>query len=165
MSRQFKFETLSVHAGQENNDVFGSRGVPIYKTTSYMFKNSKHAADLFDLKELGYIYTRLGDPTTDVLEKRITAMENGKSSIAVSSGTSAIFNTMITICEAGDEILSSFSLYGGTYSQFAAILPKFGINTNFVDAKDPKNFEHAITKKTKAISLNSSGKSYAHFKP
>ena len=151
MSRQLKFETLSVHAGQENNDVFGSRGVPIYKTTSYMFKNSKHAADLFDLKELGYIYTRLGDPTTDVLEKRITAMENGKSSIAVSSGTSAIFNTMITICEAGDEILSSFSLYGGTYSQFAAILPKFGINTNFVDAKDPKNFEKAITKKTKVI--------------
>ena len=151
MSRQLKFETLSVHAGQENNDVFGSRGVPIYKTTSYMFKNSKHAADLFDLKELGYIYTRLGDPTTDILEKRITAMENGKSSIAVSSGTSAIFNTMITICEVGDEILSSYSLYGGTYSQFAAILPKFGINTNFVDAKDPKNFEKAITKKTKAI--------------
>lgn len=151
MSRQLKFETLSVHAGQENNDVFGSRGVPIYKTTSYMFKNSKHAADLFDLKELGYIYTRLGDPTTDILEKRITAMENGKSSVAVSSGTSAIFNTMITICEAGDEILSSYGLYGGTYSQFAAILPKFGINTNFVDAKDPKNFEKAITKKTKVI--------------
>ncbi|WP_302279268.1 O-acetylhomoserine aminocarboxypropyltransferase/cysteine synthase family protein [Brachyspira pilosicoli] len=151
MSRELKFETLSVHAGQENNDVFGSRGVPIYKTTSYMFKNSKHAADLFDLKELGYIYTRLGDPTTDVLEKRITAMENGKSSIAVSSGTSAIFNTMITICESGDEILSSYSLYGGTYAQFAAILPKFGISTNFVDAKDPKNFEKAITKNTKVI--------------
>ncbi|OEJ13671.1 O-acetylhomoserine aminocarboxypropyltransferase [Brachyspira hampsonii] len=151
MSRELKFETLAAHAGQDSNDIFGSRGVPVYKTTSYLFRDSKHAADLFGLKELGYIYTRLGDPTADVLEKRITAMEGGKASIAVSSGTNAIFYTIITICEAGDEIVSAFNVYGGTYSQFAAILPKLGINTKFVDAKDPANFAKAITDKTKLI--------------
>ncbi|MEI0529828.1 O-acetylhomoserine aminocarboxypropyltransferase/cysteine synthase family protein [Brachyspira intermedia] len=151
MSRELKFETLAAHAGQDYNDTFGSRGVPVYKTTSYLFRDSKHAADLFDLKELGYIYTRLGDPTADILEKRITAMEGGKASIAVSSGTNAIFYTIITICEAGDEIVSAFNVYGGTYSQFGAILPKFGINTKFVDAKDPENFAKAITDKTKLI--------------
>ncbi|CRF34856.1 O-acetylhomoserine (thiol)-lyase [Brachyspira suanatina] len=151
MSRELKFETLAAHAGQDYNDTFGSRGVPVYKTTSYLFRDSKHAADLFDLKELGYIYTRLGDPTADVLEKRITAMEGGKASIAVSSGTNAIFYTIITICEAGDEIVSAFNVYGGTYSQFGAILPKLGINTKFVDAKDPENFAKAITDKTKLI--------------
>ena len=151
MSRELKFETLAAHAGQEHNDTFASRGVPIYRTSSYLFRDSKHAADLFGLKELGYIYTRLGDPTADVLEKRITALEGGKASIAVSSGTNAIFYTIITICEAGDEIVSSYSLYGGTYSQFAAILPKLGINTTFVDAKNPENFAKAITDKTKAI--------------
>ena len=151
MARELKFETLAAHAGQDFDDKFGSRGVPIYKTTSYLFKNSKHAADLFDLKELGYIYSRMGDPTTDVLEKRITAMEGGKASIAVSSGTNAIFYTIITICEAGDEIVSAFNVYGGTYSQFGAILPKFGINTKFIDAKDPNNFAKAITDKTKLI--------------
>lgn len=151
MSRELKFETLSAHAGQDFNDIFGSRGVPVYKTTSYLFRDSKHAADLFDLKELGYIYTRLGDPTADVLEKRITAMEGGAASVAVSSGTNAIFYTIITICEQGDEIVSAFNLYGGTYSQFAAILPKFGINTKFADAKDPNNFAKAITDKTKLI--------------
>ncbi|KLI52992.1 O-acetylhomoserine aminocarboxypropyltransferase/cysteine synthase family protein [Brachyspira hyodysenteriae] len=151
MSRELKFETLAAHAGQDYNDTFGSRGVPVYKTTSYLFRDSKHAADLFDLKELGYIYTRLGDPTADILEKRITAMEGGKASIAVSSGTNAIFYTIITICEAGDEIVSAFNVYGGTYSQFGAILPKLGINTKFVDAKDPENFAKAITDKTKLI--------------
>ena len=151
MSRELKFETLAAHAGQEHNDTFASRGVPVYRTSSYLFRDSKHAADLFGLKELGYIYTRLGDPTADVLEKRITALEGGKASIAVSSGTNAIFYTIITICEAGDEIVSSYSLYGGTYSQFAAILPKLGINTTFVDAKNPNNFAKAITDKTNAI--------------
>ncbi|MEI0564800.1 O-acetylhomoserine aminocarboxypropyltransferase/cysteine synthase family protein [Brachyspira pulli] len=151
MSRELKFETLAAHAGQDFEDTFGSRGVPIYRTTSYLFKNSKHAADLFDLKEMGYIYSRMGDPTTEVLEKRITAMEGGKASVAVSSGTNAIFYTIITICEAGDEIVSAFNVYGGTYSQFGAILPKFGINTKFVDAKDPNNFAKAITDKTKLI--------------
>lgn len=151
MSRELKFETLAAHAGQDYNDTFGSRGVPVYKTTSYLFRDSKHAADLFDLKELGYIYTRLGDPTADILEKRITAMEGGKASIAVSSGTNAIFYTIITICEAGDEIVSAFNVYGGTYSQFGAILPKLGINTKFVDAKEPENFAKAITDKTKLI--------------
>ena len=157
MSRELKFETLAAHAGQQDlNDAFGSRGVPIYKTTSYLFKNSKHAADLFGLRELGYIYTRLGDPTADVLEKRITAMEGGKASVAVSSGTNAIFYTIITICEAGDEIVSAYNLYGGTYSQFAAILPKLGINTTFVDAKDPQNFAKAITDKTKLLFIEPS---------
>lgn len=151
MSRELKFETLAAHAGQDYNDAFASRGVPVYRTSSYLFRDSKHAADLFGLKELGYIYSRLGDPTADVLEKRITALEGGKASIAVSSGTNAIFYTIITICEAGDEIVSSYNLYGGTYSQFAAILPKLGINTIFVDAKNPENFAKAITDKTKAI--------------
>lgn len=151
MSRELKFETIAAHAGQDFDDKFGSRGVPVYRTTSYLFRDSKHAADLFDLKELGYIYSRMGDPTTDVLEKRITAMEGGLASIAVSSGTNAIFYTIITICEAGDEIVSAFSLYGGTYSQFGAILPKFDINTKFVDAKNPENFANAITDKTKLI--------------
>ena len=151
MSRELKFETIVAHAGQDFDDKFASRGVPVYRTTSYLFRNSKHAADLFDLKELGYIYSRMGDPTTDVLEKRITAMEGGLASVAVSSGTNAIFYTIITICEAGDEIVSAFSLYGGTYSQFVAILPKFGINTKFVDAKNPENFANAITDKTKLI--------------
>lgn len=151
MSRELKFETLAAHAGQNFEDPFGSRGIPVYKTTSYLFRNSKHAADLFDLKELGYIYTRLGDPTADILEKRITAMEEGKASIAVSSGTNAIFYTIITICEAGDEIVSAFNVYGGTYSQFAAILPKFGINTKFADSKNPESFAKAITDKTKLI--------------
>ncbi|MEI0525810.1 O-acetylhomoserine aminocarboxypropyltransferase/cysteine synthase family protein [Brachyspira murdochii] len=151
MSRELKFETIAAHAGQDFDDKFGSRGVPIYRTTSYLFRDSKHAADLFDLKELGYIYSRMGDPTTDVLEKRITAMEGGLASIAVSSGTNAIFYTIITICEAGDEIVSAFNVYGGTYSQFGAILPKFGINTKFVDAKNPENFAKAITDKTKLI--------------
>lgn len=151
MSRELKFETIAAHAGQDFDDKFASRGVPVYRTTSYLFRNSKHAADLFDLKELGYIYSRMGDPTTDVLEKRITAMEGGLASVAVSSGTNAIFYTIITICEAGDEIVSAFSLYGGTYSQFGAILPKFGINTKFVDAKNPENFANAITDKTKLI--------------
>ncbi|WP_157153711.1 O-acetylhomoserine aminocarboxypropyltransferase/cysteine synthase family protein [Brachyspira murdochii] len=151
MSRELKFETIAAHAGQDFDDKFGSRGVPVYRTTSYLFRNSKHAADLFDLKELGYIYSRMGDPTTDVLEKRITAMEGGLASIAVSSGTNAIFYTIITICEAGDEIVSAFNVYGGTYSQFGAILPKFGINTKFVDAKNPENFANAITDKTKLI--------------
>ncbi|WP_295163554.1 O-acetylhomoserine aminocarboxypropyltransferase/cysteine synthase family protein [uncultured Brachyspira sp.] len=151
MSRELKFETLAAHAGQDFEDPFGSRGIPVYKTTSYLFRNSKHAADLFDLKELGYIYTRLGDPTADILEKRITAMEEGKASIAVSSGTNAIFYTIITICEAGDEIVSAFNVYGGTYSQFAAILPKFGIDTKFADSKNPESFAKAITDKTKLI--------------
>lgn len=151
MSRELKFETLAAHAGQNFEDSFGSRGIPVYKTTSYLFRNSKHAADLFDLKELGYIYTRLGDPTADILEKRITAMEEGKASIAVSSGTNAIFYTIITICEAGDEIVSAFNVYGGTYSQFAAILPKFGIDTKFADSKNPESFAKAITDKTKLI--------------
>ncbi|PCG20118.1 O-acetylhomoserine aminocarboxypropyltransferase/cysteine synthase family protein [Brachyspira sp. G79] len=151
MSRELKFETIAAHAGQDFDDKFASRGVPVYRTTSYLFRNSKHAADLFDLKELGYIYSRMGDPTTDVLEKRITAMEGGLASIAVSSGTNAIFYTIITICEAGDEIVSAFNVYGGTYSQFGAILPKFGINTKFVDAKNPENFAKAITDKTKLI--------------
>ncbi|WP_300758089.1 O-acetylhomoserine aminocarboxypropyltransferase/cysteine synthase family protein [uncultured Brachyspira sp.] len=151
MSRELRFETIAAHAGQDFDDKFGSRGVPVYRTTSYLFRDSKHAADLFDLKELGYIYSRMGDPTTDVLEKRITAMEGGLASIAVSSGTNAIFYTIITICEAGDEIVSAFNVYGGTYSQFGAILPKLGINTKFVDAKNPENFAKAITDKTKLI--------------
>lgn len=145
-----RFETLAVHAGA-NIDESMSRGVAVHRTSAYVFKNAKHASDLFALKEIGNIYTRLGDPTADMLEKRISALEGGKASVALSSGTSAIFYTIITICEEGDEIVSSFNLYGGTYTQFASILPKFGINTKFVDAKNPDNFKNAITDKTKLI--------------
>ncbi|MCU0608176.1 MAG: O-acetylhomoserine aminocarboxypropyltransferase/cysteine synthase [Chitinispirillaceae bacterium] len=154
--KPYHFETLALHAGQVP-DATLSRGVPVYRTTSYLFKNTEHAANLFALKELGNIYTRLMNPTTDVLEQRITQLEGGAASVAHSSGTAAIFNTIITLAQQGDEIVSANNLYGGTYTQFDAILPKFGIKVNFVDPKDPKNFEKAITPKTRALFIETIG--------
>jgi O-acetylhomoserine (thiol)-lyase len=122
-----------------------------------VFKNTEHAANLFALKELGNIYTRLGGPTQDLLEQRVTALEGGAASVALASGTSAIFYSIITLAEAGDEIVSANNLYGGTYTQFDAILPRLGINVKFVDPKDPSNFEKAITDKTRAFYLESIG--------
>ncbi|MGY8827110.1 MAG: O-acetylhomoserine aminocarboxypropyltransferase/cysteine synthase family protein [Candidatus Latescibacterota bacterium] len=146
-----KFETLCLHAGQEPDPTTMSRGVPVYRTTAYTFKNTEHAANLFALKELGNIYSRIMNPTQDVLEQRMAALDGGMAALAVSSGTSAIFYAAINLCQAGDEIVSANNLYGGTYTQFNDILPQFNINTTFVDPKDPENFAKAITPKTKLI--------------
>lgn len=152
----YRFETLALHAGQ-TIDATQSRGVPVYRTSSYVFKNTEHAANLFALKELGNIYTRLMNPTTDVLEQRVSQLEGGAASVAVASGTSAIFYSIITLAEAGDDIVSANNLYGGTYTQFDAILPKFGINVKFVDPKDPANFENAIGPRTRALFIETIG--------
>ena len=155
-SKPYRFETLALHAGQVP-DATLSRGVPVYRTSSYLFKNTEHAANLFALKELGNIYTRIMNPTTDVLEQRVTQLEGGAASVALASGTAAIFYAVITLAQAGDEIVSANNLYGGTYTQFDAILPQFVITTLFVDPSDPKNFEKAITDKTRAIFIETIG--------
>ena len=155
-AKPYHFETLALHAGQ-SLDATLSRGVPVYRTTSYVFKNTEHAANLFALKELGNIYTRIMNPTTDILEQRMSQLEGGAASVAVASGTSAIFYAIITLAQAGDEIVSANNLYGGTYTQFDSILPQLGIKTTFVDAKDPKNFAKAITDKTRAIFVETIG--------
>ncbi|MBM4352812.1 MAG: O-acetylhomoserine aminocarboxypropyltransferase/cysteine synthase [Deltaproteobacteria bacterium] len=151
-----RFETLALHAGQVP-DATMSRGVPVYRTTSYLFRNTQHAADLFALKELGNIYTRLMNPTTDILEQRVTALEGGAASVAVASGTSAIFYAIATLAEAGDEIVSANNLYGGTYTQFDAILPKLGIKVRFVDPSKPASFARAITDRTRALYVETIG--------
>ena len=155
-STSYRFETLALHAGQPV-DATLSRGVPVYRTTSYLFKNTEHAANLFALKELGNIYTRLQNPTTDTLEQRVSQLEGGAASVALASGTSAIFYAVITLAQTGDEIVAANNLYGGTYTQFDAILPQLGIKTHFVDPKDPKNFERAINDKTRALFIETIG--------
>lgn len=146
----YRFETLALHAGQ-TVDESGSRAVPIHRTSAYLFKDTEHAADLFSLKQEGNIYTRLGNPTQEILEKRIAALEGGKAALALASGTSAIFYTIITICSSGDEVVSSAALYGGTYTMFNNILPEMGIKVHFVDAKDPQAILKAINEKTRLI--------------
>ncbi len=155
--KNYRFETLTLHAGQEVDSATLSRGVPVYRTSSYVFKNTEHAANLFALRELGNIYTRLMNPTHAVLEDRISALEGGAASVALASGTSAIHYAVITIAGQGDEIVSANNLYGGTYTMFDSILPQFGITTRFVDARDPKNFEKAITPKTRLLFIESIG--------
>jgi len=146
-----KFETLALHAGQRIDQDTLSRAVPIYRTAAYMFKNTEHAANLFALKELGNIYTRIGNPTQDVLEQRMAQLEGGAAALALASGTSAIFYTIINICGQGDEVVSANNLYGGTYVQFNTILPQLGITVRMVDPADPNNFTAAINDKTRAI--------------
>ncbi|WP_417909675.1 O-acetylhomoserine aminocarboxypropyltransferase/cysteine synthase family protein [Candidatus Electronema sp. PJ] len=148
---QHRFETLALHAGHTVDQDTLSRAVPVYRTSSYLFKNSEHAANLFALKELGNIYTRLMNPTQDVLEKRVAALEGGAAALALASGMSAIFYSIINICAAGDEVVAACNLYGGTYTQFDAILPQLGIKVHFVDPTVPDNFARAITEKTRAI--------------
>lgn len=155
-AKHYRFETLALHAGQVP-DATLSRGIPVYRTTSYVFKSTEHAANLFALKELGNIYTRISNPTTDILEQRVTQLEGGAASLAMASGTAAIFNSIITLAQAGDEIVSASNLYGGTYTQFDSILPQLGITTRFVDQSDPRNFEKAINDKTRALFLESIG--------
>jgi O-acetylhomoserine (thiol)-lyase len=147
--RQFGFATRQLHAGQTPDPTTGSRAVPIYQTTSYQFRNTEHAANLFALRELGNIYTRIMNPTTDVLEQRIASLEGGVAGLAASSGHAAQVMAIFTLCEAGDHIVSSSRLYGGTYNQFNYSLPKLGIEVTFVDPTDPANFERAIRPNTK----------------
>ncbi|MFM7174503.1 MAG: O-acetylhomoserine aminocarboxypropyltransferase/cysteine synthase family protein [Caldilinea sp.] len=147
--RQFGFATRQLHAGQTPDPTTGSRAVPIYQTTSYQFRNTEHAANLFALRELGNNYTRIMNPTTDVLEQRIASLEGGVAGLAASSGHAAQVMAIFTLCEAGDHIVSSSRLYGGTYNQFNYSLPKLGIEVTFVDPTDPANFERAIRPNTK----------------
>jgi O-acetylhomoserine (thiol)-lyase len=149
--KKFNLGTTSLHAGQVPDPTTGSRVVPLYQTSSYVFRNTEHAANLFGLKELGNIYTRLMNPTTDVFEKRITAIEGGTGAIATASGAAAITYAILNITRPGDEIVSADNLYGGTYEFFHYTLPKFGRHVVFVDSTDPEAFKKAITGKTKAI--------------
>lgn len=146
-----KLETQCLHAGYKPEPTTNSCAVPLYKTSSYVFNNTEHAANLFGLRELGNIYTRLMNPTTDVLEQRVSALEGGVAGLGVASGTSGVFYTIINLAQQGDEIISANNLYGGTYTQFNDILPKLGIAVKFVDPKDPSNYANAITSKTKAL--------------
>ncbi len=155
--RNFKFETLQLHAGQEPDPTTGSRAVPIYQTTSYQFKDTEHAATLFALKEFGNIYTRIMNPTTDVFEKRIAALEGGAAALATASGQSAQFLSIITLAKAGDNIVSTPFLYGGTYNQFKVTLPRLGIDVNFVEEDTPEAYEKEIDENTKAIYVESIG--------
>jgi O-acetylhomoserine (thiol)-lyase len=146
-----KLETQCIHAGYSPEATTLSCAVPVYRTASYVFRNTEHAANLFALKELGNIYSRLMNPTCDVLEQRLAAMEQGAAGLALASGTSAIFYSIITLAEKGDNIVSARNLYGGTYTQFKDILPQLGIDVTFVDSNDPNNFAAAINDKTRAI--------------
>ena len=146
-----KLGTKSLHAGQKPDPTTGSRAVPIYQTTSYQFRDTEHAANLFGLKELGNIYTRIMNPTTDVLEQRLAALEGGSGALAHSSGQAAITASILNLAGAGDHIVSVSQLYGGTYNLFHYTLPKLGIQVSFVDGDDPENFRKAVKSNTKAF--------------
>ncbi|MYF63374.1 MAG: aminotransferase class I/II-fold pyridoxal phosphate-dependent enzyme, partial [Rhodothermaceae bacterium] len=151
------FDTLQVHAGQEPDPTTNSRAVPVYATTSYVFNDSDHGADLFALKEFGNIYTRIMNPTNDVFEKRIAALEGGLAALATSSGQAAQFLALATLAESGDNIVSSSYLYGGTYNQFKITLPRLGISVRFADGDKPRSIEALIDERTKAIYLETIG--------
>ena len=157
IDNKLKTETLAIHGGQEADPVTGARAVPIYQTTSYEFKDTEHAADLFALKEFGNIYTRLMNPTTEVLEKRVTALEGGVGSLAVASGQAAISLALLNIAQAGDEIVSADNLYGGTYTLFQYTFKRLGIDVKFVKSNYLEGFKKAITPNTKAIYAESIG--------
>ena len=146
-----KLETQCLHAGYQPEATTNACAVPLYKTSSFVFNSTEHAANLFGLRELGNIYTRLMNPTTDVLEQRVAALEGGAAGLGIASGTSAVFYSIINLAQSGDNIVSANNLYGGTYTQFKDILPKFGIDVQFVDPNDPQNFAAAINPKTKAL--------------
>ncbi|UCC96822.1 MAG: homocysteine synthase [Phycisphaerales bacterium] len=154
---QYQLETLALHAGQTVDSDTLSRAVPIYQTTSYCFKDTDHAANLFALKEFGNIYTRLMNPTTDVLEKRLAALEGGVGGLAFSSGQSAIYVSIFNICGSGGHIVSSNSLYGGTVTLFSQTFAKLGIEVSFVDPKDPQNFTKAIKDNTRLVYIETVG--------
>ncbi|MEH2139705.1 O-acetylhomoserine aminocarboxypropyltransferase/cysteine synthase family protein [Nostoc sp.] len=157
MSEQYRFETLQVHAGQEPAPGTNARAVPIYQTTSYVFDDTEHGARLFALQEFGNIYTRIMNPTTDVFEKRIAALEGGVAALATASGQAAQFLAISTIAQAGDNIVSTSFLYGGTYNQFKVSLPRLGINVKFVEGDRPESFRQAIDDRTKALYVETIG--------
>ena len=149
--QKYRFDTLALHAGQAPDPTTGARAVPLYQTTSYVFKSAEHAANLFALKEFGNIYTRLMNPTTDVFEKRIAAIEGGTGALGVASGQAAITYALLAITRLGDEIVAANNLYGGTYQLLHYTFPKLGRTVKFVDARNPDAFKKAITPKTRAI--------------
>ena len=152
-----KLATKALHAGHDVKQTQGTRAVPIYQSTSYVFNNSEHAANLFSLSESGYIYTRLNNPTNDVLEQRLAAVEGGVAAVATASGTSAIATTFMTLLKSGDHIIASNSLYGGTYNMLNNTLPRFGITTTFVDSDNVENFKNALKPNTKVFFAESLG--------
>jgi O-acetylhomoserine (thiol)-lyase len=156
-AQNLKFETLQIHAGQEVDPTTGSRAVPIYQTTSYVFNSSEHGANLFALKEFGNIYTRLMNPTTDVFEKRVAALEGGVAALGVSSGQAAQFIALNNILQPGDNFVTSSFLYGGTYNQFKVAFKRLGIEARFANGDDPQSIDSLINAKTKAIYLETIG--------
>lgn len=163
MEKTYHPDTLCVHAGQEPDPTTTARGVPVHRTSSFVFKSTTHAANLFALKELGNIYTRLMNPTQDILEQRVAALEGGAAALALSSGTSAVYYSIINLCGAGDEIVSANNLYGGTYTMFDAIFPQFGIKVRWADPLDPQSFRSAITDKTRAVFIETIGNPVLEF--
>ncbi|AXT61015.1 O-acetylhomoserine aminocarboxypropyltransferase/cysteine synthase [Aquimarina sp. AD10] len=156
MSTQ-KFATEALHAGHNVENNAGTRAVPIYQTTSYVFKNADHAANVFNLSESGYIYTRLNNPTNDILEQRLASLEGGIGGVVTASGTAAINTTLLTLLKAGDHIVASSSLYGGTYNLLNVTLPRFGITTTFVDPSDTDGFANAVKENTRVFFVESLG--------
>lgn len=155
--KNYKFETLQLHAGQSPDPTTGSRAVPIHQTTSFVFKNAEHGANLFALKEFGNIYTRIMNPTTDVFEQRIAALEGGVAAVATSSGQAAQFLALNNFLQAGDNFVSTSYLYGGTYNQFKVAFKRLGIDVRFAQGDAPQNFEALIDSNTKAIYLETIG--------
>lgn len=149
--KKYRLETLGVHGGLSPDPVTGARAVPIYQNNAYQFQNTEHAANLFGLKESGYIYSRIHNPTVTVFEERVALLEGGIGALAVSSGMAAITTAILNVAEAGDEIVASSNLYGGTYNLFTVTLPKYGIKVRLVDSTDPEDFKKAINEKTKAV--------------
>ena len=152
-----KFATNALHAGHDVTTNGGTRAIPIYQTTSYVFEDSDHAANLFNLSQPGYIYTRLNNPTNDILEQRLAVLEGGIAAVVTASGTAAINTALLTLLKAGDHIVASSSLYGGTYNLLSVTLPRFGITTTFVEPSDPDNFKNAVKDNTKAFFVESLG--------
>jgi O-acetylhomoserine (thiol)-lyase len=157
MTEKYRFDTLAVHGGQTPDPTTGSRAVPIYQTTSYVFNDTAHAARLFSLQEFGNIYTRIMNPTTDVLEKRVALLEGGVAALATASGQSAISLALLNLTRPGDEIVASASLYGGTNTLFASTFPRLGVTVKLVDQEDPENFRRAAGGKTRAFFVESLG--------
>ena len=151
--KTYKFNTLSLHGGHQPDKNFGSRAVPIYQTTSYVFEDTDHAADLFNLSRFGFIYSRLTNPTVSVLEERVASLENGRAAVAAASGHAAQFLTFFTLLEPGDEFVASRNLYGGSVTQFGHSFKRLGWSCHFVDPTEPENFRKAITPRTKALFL------------
>src|SRR3954447_14807556 len=151
IERELGFNTRALHFGYDPDPTTGARAVPIYQSTSFVFENSEHAAALFSLQQFGNIYSRIMNPTQDVLEKRVASLENGVAALAVSSGQAAQLLALTSLMQAGDEFVSASTLYGGTYTQFDVTFRRLGINTIFVDPDDPENFRRAITPKTKCL--------------